>query len=111
MSTESIAMLALLKAQETQRQALAASAYEAWQPIKEKEVALLKQFDGKFPNATKDVQDEIIKGREKYSEEWGADGKLAALMDKRHTKEREKLVMQETITKQLNEKGDRGRDR
>lgn len=109
MSTENIEMIALLKKQETQRQELAVGAYEAWLPVKNKEDALLKMSDGNFANASKDVQEQIIKDRKEYSEEWGADGKLAALMNERHIKEREKLVMKQTIIKELNERYDKGK--
>lgn len=87
MYAKKITVEELLKKQETERQKLAAGAYEAWKFVKEKEDQILTDYGGKYENANEFTQHRIDKAREEYFKEWGSDGKLTALMGERHTKE------------------------
>lgn len=102
----------LLKRQEAERQDLAAGAHTAWLSVLAKEEQLLTGFGNTYDNAPASVQDEINKDRQAYFDEWGSDGKLAALMTARHSKERARLIEREKIANQLqNRPKDKGRGR
>ena len=94
-------MTDLLKRQEEDRMNLAAGVYQAWQPIKEKEDDLLKLYGGKYENAPDEVKEQVNTNRQEFFAEWGSEGKLAAIMDARHTADREKLVRQQETAQQI----------
>lgn len=97
MSNENSNMTRLLKKQEAERNDLAAGAYEAWQPVREQEEKLLLPYGGKYENAPEGIQAQVNEARHTYFIEWGSDGKLAALMDARHSKERERVAEKQKI--------------
>ena len=94
-------MADLLKKQEAERQDFAAGVYDAWQSFKKMEQEFLSPYYGASGNTPVAVQQNIAAARDEYFAEWGSDGRLAALMDARHTKEREKLAERENIAEQL----------
>ncbi len=104
-------MVALLKRQEQDRKDLAAGVFDAWQSVKENEKKLLAPYDGEQEHAPKEVKKAIIQGREAYFEEWGSDGRLAAVMSERHTIEREALVRRTQIREEIQQRRDRNKDR
>jgi hypothetical protein len=111
MSTENMTMAQLMKQQEAERKDLAAGAYEAWQPIGEKERQILSLCDGKFENASPAIQTRLTEMRKDYLREWGSDGELAVALHAKHAEERKLLAAQ--ITQQLGQakQKDRGRGR
>ncbi|MDO6430921.1 hypothetical protein Q4E93_10005 [Flavitalea sp. BT771] len=106
----------LLKKQEEERLSLAAGVYVAWQPVKERDEQLLKAYSGKYENAPDVIKQDINQRRQEFYAEYGTQGKLAVIMEARHTAEREKLAQQQEtaqeIRNSLREKGNsQGRGR
>ncbi|OQP60339.1 hypothetical protein A3860_33715 [Niastella vici] len=105
-------MTDLLKKQEAERQDFAIGVYDEWQLFRKMEQELLSPYDGAYESAPTSVQQKIAQAREDYFAEWGSDGRLAALMEARHNKEREKLAERQNIAEQLQtrkKQNDRGR--
>jgi len=101
-------MMNLLKRQEEQRKDLAAGVYEAWQEIRQAEARVVSLL-GAPDNIPTVLKEKLAKTRESFFEEWGSEGRLAALMAERHAKEREDVIKQENQTWNRNRQHDRGR--
>ncbi|OQP49055.1 hypothetical protein [Niastella populi] len=104
-------MADLLKQQEAERQDLAVSLYEAWQPVMKKREEMLLPYGGVYENATDPVREEIDTLHKEFTEEWGSDGKLAVLMTARHAQEREKLIERQNKIEQLHTMQHRPKDK
>ena len=106
-------MADLLKIQAEQRKDLAAGVHLAWLSQKEFEKDLLEPYHNNYIQAPDNIKEEINKGRDAFLGEWGSDGKLAALMDARHTEERTKLSMRLNLAQSLDKgrSNDREHDR
>ncbi len=107
----STTMAELIKRQEAERQDLAAGVYLAWQSLKEREKELLNQFENKYENAPASIQENIDQTKEKFFAEWGSDGRLAALMEARQSKDRKKIAAQEKLAEQFEQYQSKDRDR
>jgi hypothetical protein len=108
MSSQNVSMADLLKKQETERMDLAAGVYQAWQAVRQTETQVLSLYNkGSGENIPPAIQKGLDKRREDFFEEWGSDGRLAALMGERHAEERERIAG--TGSKSRDHKYDRGR--
>lgn len=103
-------MADLLKKQEAERQDFAIGVYDAWQSFRKMEQEFLTPYNGAYENAPANVQQHIAQEREDFFTKWGSDGKLAALMEARHSKEREKLTEHQNIVEQLQQQQNRHKD-
>ena len=104
-------MADLLKIQEDQRKDLAAGVHLAWLSQKEFEQKVLEPYDSKYAVAPESIKDEINQSREAFFDEWGSEGKLAALMDARHNDERKRLAMRLQLSQSLDKDQSNDRDR
>jgi len=108
-------MADLQKQQDADRQDLAAGVYEAWQSLRHSEAQILSLYDGQRENVPAAIQEKMDKARTDYFEEWGSEGRLAALMAERHAEDRRRVAEQQLreqhISDRLNKKKDNDRDR
>lgn len=112
MSTKNISIAGLLKKQEAERQDLAAGVYQEWQALRQRETQILSLYNGNTEILPAPIQEKLEQKREAFFQEWGSEGRLAALMAERHTKERESVIKQEQQEERYvnkNQKHDRGR--
>lgn len=94
MSTDNTTMLTLLKQQEQQRRDLAAGTYKAWHTLQQAENNLLAPYDGHYSHAPQSVKNTVDKARAEFWKEWGSEGRLSKMLEKKHERERERLVQQ-----------------
>jgi hypothetical protein len=100
----------LLKIQAEQKKDLAAGVHVAWLAQQEAEQSLLEPFNYRYDQASQSVKDRFDKSRKEFLAEWGSDGRLAALMESRHAKEREVLAIKLKLSETLATK-DKDHDR
>lgn len=86
-------MADLIKRQDEEKKDLAAGVYNTWQRvIQQNETQILSLYNGIRENIPAPIQEKLGRARAAFFEEWGSEGRLAALMASRHAREREELA-------------------
>jgi len=101
-------MADLIQRQDEEKKDLAAGVYGAWQQvIQQNEMQILSLYNGIREKIPAPIQEKLDRARATFFEEWGSEGRLAALMASRHAREREELAEELQGGRQSNK--DRGR--